>query len=234
LSRLYGLSPSSIEVVHNGVDLSVFRDPPAPTLRQELGLSGETRIVLVLARLQPNKGHRYLIEAAPTILERCPVHFVFAGSPDERANLDARIAELGLSHSVSILGHRTDVLNLLRASDVFVLPSLAEGFALSIIEALAAGLPVVATRVGGAAEIIRNGENGFLVEPGDSVQLAAAVQHALGLDPDTHRRLREAALATAALFSCEETARHMVELYRHVQQHPAHPPRSRSASLPGG
>jgi glycosyltransferase involved in cell wall biosynthesis len=219
LRSLYRLPAQKIELIYNGVDLEPFSHPAGPaTLRQELGLHPEHRIILVLARLLPNKGYPQLIEAAPAILQRFPqAHFVFAGSPDGRAAIERQIADLGLVDRFSILGFRKDVVNLLQSSDVFVLPSLAEGFSLSIVEALAAGRPVVATRVGGAAEIIEEGRNGFLVPPGDVPALAEAIVAALSLSPEERAEFAAAARAAAAPFSSREVARKTLALYRSVQ-----------------
>ena len=219
LVQYYHLPPSNIEVVYNGVDLDEYSaaSPTTPTLRQELGLGDDQPVILVLARLQPSKGHRFLIQAAPDILAQFPnAHFVFAGSPDDHTLLDQQVAQANLTDKFSILGHRADVVNLLRSSDVFVLPSLAEGFALSIIEALAAGLPVVATQVGGAAEIIVHGGNGFLVPPADAAALSCSVKHVLSLDASTRSRLCRVALDTAQRFSTQATAQGMFEIYQNV------------------
>jgi glycosyltransferase involved in cell wall biosynthesis len=219
LVETYGLPAGLIEVVYNGVDLAPFSEQALvrPTLKEELGLNASQPVILVLARLLPNKGHAYLLEAAPAILARYPgAHFAFAGSPDGRAEIEQQIETLGLREHVSVLGFREDVVALLRGSDVFVLPSLAEGFALSIVEALAAGLPVVATRVGGAAEVITDGVNGYLVPAADSGALANAVNRVLGLDSPARDHLRQAAVETAQHFSSQVTAEKMLSLYREV------------------
>ena len=149
LVDLYRLPAKKITVVHNGADLTPYADPAPGTLRAELGLTPDQPLVIVLGRLAANKGQRFLVEAAPTILSHFPTaHFAFAGNPEGRNDIEARIRALNLEPHFSLLGFRSDVVNLLRSSDVFVLPSLGEGFSLSIIEALAAGLPVVATRSG--------------------------------------------------------------------------------------
>ena len=187
-------------------------------MRQELGLTAEQPVIIVLGRLAANKGQRYLVEAAPAILMRFPnAHFVFAGNPAGRADLDQRICALGLERHFSLIGFRSDVVNLLRSSDLFVLPSLAEGFSLSIVEALAAGLPVIATRVGGAAEIIEDGRNGFLVPPADVEALGQAVLRVLSLEAPERDKLRQAALETARRFSFETTAHKMHEIYRRLK-----------------
>jgi glycosyltransferase involved in cell wall biosynthesis len=219
LVETFGLPAGLIEVVYNGVDLAPFSEQALahPTLKEELGLDASRPLILVLARLVANKGHAYLLEAAPAILARFPgAYFAFAGSPDGRAEIEQQIEALGLRERVSILGFREDTVALLRGSDVFVLPSLAEGFSLSIIEALAAGLPVVATRVGGAAEAITDGVNGYLVPPADPGALAIAVNRVLELDPLARERLRQAAIGTARRFSSQVMAENMLSLYRRV------------------
>jgi glycosyltransferase involved in cell wall biosynthesis len=215
LVDLYRLPAEKITVVHNGADLTPFRDPSPGTLRAELGLTPDQPLVIVLGRLAANKGQRFLVEAAPDILARFPTtHFVFAGNPEGRGDIEARIRALNLEPHFSLLSFRSDVVNLLRSSDLFVLPSLGEGFSLAIVEALAAGLPVVATRVGGAAEIIDEGRNGFLVPPADAGALGEAVIRALSLDAPARENMRRAALDTARHFSFDITAQKMYEIYR--------------------
>ena len=214
LVNLYRLPADKITVVHNGADLTLFAEPLPGTLRQELGLTPDQPLIIVLGRLSPNKGQQYLVQAAPAILARFPTaHFVFAGNPSGRAPLEDSIRAAGLESHFSLIGFRTDVANLLRSSDLFVLPSLAEGFSLSIVEALAAGLPVIATRVGGAAEIIQDGREGFLVPPADPEALAQAVSCVLGLDLASKEHIRQAARARSASFSIATTAQKMLDIY---------------------
>jgi glycosyltransferase involved in cell wall biosynthesis len=214
LEDVYGLPASAVEVVYNGVDLARFARPPGRDLRIELNLHPKQPVVLTVARLLPNKGHRYLVEAAPEILMRFPdAHFIFAGDGAERVALEGQVAALDLTDRFSLVGFRDDVEDVLRAGDVFVLPSLAEGFALSLVEALAAGLPVIATRVGGAAEVIEHGINGFLAPPGDAPALAEGVITALTLDDAGRQRMSMAARATAERFSVETMAERMFAIY---------------------
>jgi glycosyltransferase involved in cell wall biosynthesis len=215
LIGLYRLPAEKITVVHNGADLAPFADLTPGMLRAELGLASNQPLVIVLGRLAANKGQRFLVEAAPAILARFPTtHFVFAGNPEGRSDIEAPLRSLNLEAHFSLLGFRSDVVNLLRSSDVFVLPSLGEGFSLSIIEALAAGLPVVATRVGGAAEIIDEGINGYLVPPADAPALGEAVIRALSLDASARETMRLVALETARRFSFDITAQKMFAIYR--------------------
>jgi glycosyltransferase involved in cell wall biosynthesis len=214
LVDLYRLPAEKVTVVHNGADLTPFADPAPGTLRAELGLSPDQPLVIVVGRLAANKGQRFLVGAAPAILARFPTtHFAFAGNPEGRSDIEARIRALNLETHFSLLGFRSDVVNLLRSSDLFVLPSLGEGFSLAIVEALAAGLPVVATRVGGAAEIIAEGHNGFLVPPADAPALGEAVLRALSLTAEDREDFSRTARETAQHFSFEATARGLWAVY---------------------
>jgi glycosyltransferase involved in cell wall biosynthesis len=215
LIGLYRLPAGKVTVVHNGADLAPFRDPPPGTLRGELGLAADQPLVIVLGRLARNKGQRFLVEAAPAILTRFPAaHFAFAGNPEGRAEIEAAIRALNLEHHFSLLGFRSDVANLLVSSDLFVLPSLGEGFALSLIEAMAAGLPVVATPVGGADEIVAEGRNGFIVPAADAAALAAAIVRVLSLSATDRDAFRRAAREAAGRFSFEATAQGILDVYR--------------------
>jgi glycosyltransferase involved in cell wall biosynthesis len=215
LVDLYRLPAAKITVVHNGADLAPFRDPTPGTLRAELGLAPDQPVVIILGRLAANKGQRYLVEAAPAILARFPAtHFAFAGNPEGRDDIEARIRALHLEAHFSVLGFRSDVVNLLRSSDLFVLPSLGEGFALSLIEAMAAGLPVVTTQVGGAAEIVEEGRNGFIVPPADGPALGEAVIRVLSLSATERSAFSRAAQEAAQRFSFGATAQGILEVYK--------------------
>ncbi len=218
LVELYRVRADKIEVVHPGFDPVAFAVSNPPMLRQELGLTADQPLIIVVGRLAANKGQRFLVDAAPTILSRFPnTHFVFAGNPEGRADLEQRIHKLGLERHFDLIAFRSDVVSLLRSSDLFVLPSLAEGFSLSIIEALAAGLPVIATRVGGAEEVLENGRNGFLVPPADAEALGQAVLQVLSLDAAAKERLRQAAQETARRFSFDVTAQTMYQIYERLR-----------------
>ena len=193
LQENLGLPARKIRVVRNGVPLAQNRCPRNERLRQEL-LGGMTRpMVLTLARLDPQKGLPYLLEAAVNVPGAL---FVIAGEGDERRVLEARAQTLGVQDRVLFLGHRDDVHDLLAACDLFVLPSLFEGFPLSVLEASAAGKPLIATAVDGTSEAIRDGETGLLVPPADPAALAAAINRLLG-DSGLAARLGSAAAVYA-------------------------------------
>ena len=144
--------------------------PATGSLRKE----GDARpVVLTLARLDRQKGLTTLLEAAELVPE---ARFVVAGEGPERPMLEAQIRRLGLEHRVTLLGHRSDVPQLLAGCDLFVLPSLYEGLPVSILEAMAAEKPVVATAIGGTDEAVLHGSTGLLAPAGNAVALAAAIR----------------------------------------------------------
>lgn len=129
-----------------------------------------------IGRLHPSKGYIVLIEAVPLVLEKLPrARFVLIGEGSERDHLEKRVRELGVTSSVDFLGERVDASNLLPEFDILVLPSLIEGMPNAVLEAAAAGIPIVATRVGGVPEVVRDSHTGLLVEPGSSPCLARAL-----------------------------------------------------------
>jgi glycosyltransferase involved in cell wall biosynthesis len=185
LERDLGLPSHKIEVIHNAIDAAAVRRPPDPALRAKLNGGSHHPLVLVPARLDPQKGHRHLLEAAGEVPDAT---FVLAGDGPERQGLGDLARSLGVENRVVFLGYRSDVPALLAACDLVVLPSLYEGLPLSLLEAMAAGKPVIASRIGGIDELVADGENGLLVPPADPHALAAAIRGLLD-DPDHARRL---------------------------------------------
>ena len=175
LRERFGVPDERIAVIPNAVATGA----PAPfdeELRRSLGAADGMPLVLTTARLEPQKGLPHLLDAAMMVPD---ASFVVAGEGPDRAALEARIAALGLAGRVRLLGHRDDVRQLLAVADLFVLPSLNEGLPLSVLEAMGAGVPVVATSAGGTAEIVRDGVTGVLVPPGDAGALADAIRSLL-------------------------------------------------------
>jgi glycosyltransferase involved in cell wall biosynthesis len=170
-------------------------------------------VVLTPARLHPQKGHTYLLQAAAQVPDAT---LVFAGDGPLRAALEAEARELGVAGRCVFLGQRADVPALLAAADLFVLPSLFEGLPVSVLEAMAAERPVVATAIGGTDEAITPEETGLLVPPRDPAALASAIRR-LQADPAFARRLAVAARARVEReFSSEATARNVMRVYDEV------------------
>jgi glycosyltransferase involved in cell wall biosynthesis len=185
-----GVSATRIGVVHNGIGLAApVAEEARIRLRAELGIREGQRVVTVVGSLYDVKGHRYLLDAIPRILEDCPAAvFLIAGRGDREGALREQARRLGIDGQVRFLGLRGDVPALLAIADLFVLPSLSEGLSIAILEAMAAGRPVVTTRVGGNPELVVDGETGLLVPAADAHGLASAVARLL-TDPAEARRL---------------------------------------------
>ncbi len=171
-----GVSNDKIIVIPYGVNLDLYRQGKNHELKQSLGIHPDTFVAGVVARLHPQKGHKYLIEAAKTIVQKhANIKFVFAGDGELRSELESLVQSANLQDYFLFLGFRNDVKELLGTFDAFVLPSLYEGLPNVILEAMATGLPVVATAVDGTVELIEDGETGFLVPPKDPQALVEKI-----------------------------------------------------------
>jgi len=196
-------------VVRNGIPIPPVR-PRDPALRAELLRGRPDFVVLTPARFHEQKGHAYLLEAAALVPDAT---FVLAGEGELRPAMEQRARDLGVMDRCVFLGQRPDVPELLAAADLFVLPSLFEGLPLSVLEAMAAERPVVATAIGGTDEAVVDGVTGVLVPPRDPAALAAAI-HRLRSDPALSSRLARAARARVeAEFSAEAMARGIMQVY---------------------
>ncbi len=209
LRRDLRLAAGKVEVIHNAVDVSRFSGPPDRELRRTLTGSDRTPLVFTAARLHEQKGLDVLIEVVPGVPE---AHFVIAGDGTERGRLEQLAADLGVAERVTFLGSRSDIPALLRASDLFVLPSRYEGFPLALLEAMAAEVPVVATRIGGVDELVVDGENGELVEAGDSVALGSAIARLLA-DADRRKQFAARGRELVERHTAEATAARVSRVY---------------------
>jgi glycosyltransferase involved in cell wall biosynthesis len=165
-------------------------------------------VVAILAVLEERKGHRFLLDAARVLKERGRrINYVFAGDGSKKAQLQRMVQMLGLREEVSFVGFVKDVPKFLSSIDVLVLPSLYEGLGVAALEAMAAGKPVVATRVGGLAESIVDGETGFLVPSRDATALAEAIQKLVD-NPFMARAMGQKGTARVlSIFTMERMAR---------------------------
>jgi glycosyltransferase involved in cell wall biosynthesis len=207
LSRDLRLKRSRVHTVANG---SPRLPSGVPTLRTDLRLAPGDRLLLAVGNLYPVKGHSFLIEALGRLLDRHPTtHLAVAGRGELEPALRGRATQLGLTDRVHWLGLRADIPDLLASADVYVLPSLSEGLPLSLLEAMTAGLPIVATDVGEVAHALANGDAGVLVPPRDGAALASAIARLLD-DPALADRMGARAAARAA---AEYDVSHMVAGY---------------------
>ena len=178
-----------IQTVYNGVDPLAFPSQPnRQKVREELGIvSGP--VLVMIARLAEAKGHCFLLQALPNLIKAWPnLCCVFVGDGELREHLQCLAVELAVERSCCFLGVREDIADILAAADVVVLPSLSEGFPFVLLEALAMGCPVVASRVNGIPELIEDHKTGFLVSARDSHALVVAIRKVLS-DPIAAMRM---------------------------------------------
>lgn len=201
LMRRCGVRASKIRVIANGIDAAAF----TPAEKRDAAGAGAP-IIGTLARLDPRKGIRVLLEALARILPELPeASLIVGGEGEEREALEGRARALGIAGRVTFAGPVRDPRGFYRGLDLFVLPSLDEGFGLVVLEAMATGLPVIGTRAGGTPEVLDHDVNGLLVSPGDPEAIAEAIR-ALWGDPARRRRLVEGARRTLLRFDIARTA----------------------------
>lgn len=208
-----GLAAEKIVVIPNGVDVPRFAGA-APADLSVFGIPARSRVLLSIGRLDPQKGLGDLIAAAaPVIHKFADVHFLLVGEGPERSHLEELIREQGLAERVHLAGWRADIPELLAAGTSLVLASHWEGLPNVILEAMAAGLPVVATRVEGTAELVIDGQTGFLVSSRSPVELAEAIEKVL-LGPAAARGMGHAGQQRAkSEFSWEKMVAEYERLY---------------------
>lgn len=208
---------SKIEVIENGVDVRRFRDAQPAPLRRDPGIPEAAPLVLSVGRLESIKGHRHLIRAlAAPSLKGTDIVAVLAGDGADRAELERLAATLGLADRVRFLGARTDVPELMAACDVFVMPSDSEGLPFALLEAMAAGLPVVGTAVGKIPSLLENGRYGLVVPPRNPEALAEAIAQTLRHFPDSRERGVRAQAFVASRYGRDRMLRRYGRLYRNL------------------
>jgi glycosyltransferase involved in cell wall biosynthesis len=202
-------SEERVTVVPNGI---VAPNPdtltPSEHVRAELGVAADVPLVVCVARLEPEKDLGVLVDAMIVVARDIPAaRCVIAGEGSQRAALQAMLEHTGAGDCVRLLGYRDDALALIRAADLFVLPSPVESSGLVLIEAMALGKPVVATRCGGPMEIVEDGVSGLLVPPSSPEALAEAITRLLR-DSDTRTQMGRCGQERyAELFTAEQMAR---------------------------
>jgi glycosyltransferase involved in cell wall biosynthesis len=219
-SRMLGFSEKRITVVPNGVDLSCFNgEVDAFSMREELGIGDEPLVVTAL-RLIKRKSPELLISAFAKVLKVVPdAKLVIAGSGREEDNLSRQIQSLNITNSVFMVGRlaKEKVAQLMAAADVFVLPSKMESFGLTLLEASAAGVPVVCSNAGGIPEVFQDGFDALLYPPGDDNAMAKAIMRLLQ-DRELAKTISANAVETASKFTWEMTAERTLQVYKEVLQ----------------
>ena len=210
-----GVKKEKVRVIYSGVDMASMESAPAAVDRKDATVVG------IVAALEERKGHRFLLEAAAELKRQGHrLHYRIAGEGPQRENLRRLAASLGLQAEVEFAGFVSEVAAFLASIDLFVLPSLFEGLGVAALEAMAAGKPVVATKVGGLGELVEHRRTGLLVPAGDSLALARAL-HELIPQGDLMRRMGEnGRRRIAERFTMERMARQNESYYHELLKTP--------------
>lgn len=214
LLREDGFDPRKVRVIHNGVDVAKFKLARKDRIRL-FPDAGDGKLVVLVGNMHTDvKGHPWLIAAAPAVLEQFPdTRFVLVGEGEQRSHFEKQVRDLGVLQSFLFLGRRSDIPEILASCDIAVLPSRAEGLPNAVLEYMAAGLPVIASRVGGNAELVQDGVTGMSVPSEDSAALSAALLKLLS-EPALAARLAQAGHEfTVRNFSFERLVQDVDALY---------------------
>jgi|WetSurMetagenome_2_1015567.scaffolds.fasta_scaffold07684_2 glycosyltransferase involved in cell wall biosynthesis len=188
-----GLQDSRVQLIHSAVDSGKYTNVcDREWFNREFGLTGDNIIIGTLAQFIPRKGHRYIIDAAPEILKKFPeCRFLFFGQGPLKNELQELGRKSGLEKFIIFPGFRTDMERVIPCFDILLHPATMEGLGIALLQAASAQVPLIGARAGGIPEIVHDGINGFLIEPGDTSAIVKSVL-ALLEDPDRRRRFGQA------------------------------------------
>ncbi|MEK7544777.1 MAG: glycosyltransferase family 4 protein [Patescibacteria group bacterium] len=225
LEKNYPTLKDKTSVIANGIDLEKFefqlasftKENHAEIRKNIFKVSEKTPVIITVAELHPRKGLLYLLEAAKKIQEKnTDFKIIIVGSGPQKKVLEKKIQKLGLEREISLLGYQHNIPHLLAASDMFVLPSLNEAFGLVLLEAMAAKLPIIATKNGGIPEIITNNVTGLLVLPAESSELAYAILRLLKNKDLAHRLAQEGHKLVKKSFDVRDMVKKTEEVYNTI------------------
>jgi glycosyltransferase involved in cell wall biosynthesis len=219
LETMPGMPANKISVILNSVDTRRYQDRSSRAVTRQALDVGETEHVMALvATFKRQKGHQFLLQAAAEVVPKFPgLRILLIGDGELREALRAQTAALHLEQNIRFLGMRSDVPQLLSASDSFILPSLWEGLPMALIEAMASGLPVIATQVSGTNQVVVAGETGWLVPPGDADALTEAMSELLSNLEQAARMGMTAQQRVEKLFSAQKQAQEYLTLFESAQ-----------------
>ncbi|MTI81766.1 MAG: glycosyltransferase family 4 protein [Firmicutes bacterium] len=213
--EMENIPKEKIITIYNGINTSKFKHSPSRSFLQSLGVPPVGKVVGVVARLATQKGIIHFLKAV-SLMKEYQANFVIIGDGPLRESLKKESENLGLKNRVFFAGYRSDVYQIMPVMDIFVLPSETEGLPLTILEAMTAGVPVVATRVGGVTEVVENQKTGLLVQPKDPHSLALAIAQLL----EDEKLAKEIAGAAKQLieekFTVEKMIDETMDLYQQV------------------
>jgi len=212
--RLDGVPEEKLILIPNAVDVESKNLLSRDEARRLLGVGPETFLIGTVGRLEEQKGHKHLVEAMKLLKKDHPtMKAIIVGEGRQRCFLENQIWELGLKDQVQLIGQRSDLADFFVGLDLFVMPSLWEGLALAMLSAMAAGVPVLATDVGGVRRALDEGKAGFILPAGDSERLAKEIEKAL-LDPEERfNRARAGFQRVRDHYSIQALVARLQELY---------------------
>lgn len=218
-----GVPPEHLHIVHDGVSPEFAESGDRESGRSSLALSNEHCLLLTVAKLTDHKGHRYFLEALPELTKQHPqIVVALAGDGELRDSLETLATELGVRSSVRFLGYRQDVQDLLAAADVIVQPSHMEGLCSSLIDAMLAARPIVASRAGGIPDLLQvhpgEQEVGWLVEPRDPSSLAQAIGEAITNRTLATQRANAARERALRQFTADQMVERTLQAYALIAQ----------------
>jgi glycosyltransferase involved in cell wall biosynthesis len=201
----FGIPAGKTAILHNGIDIEGFRRrfEMSNVMKSDFGLAEDDFAVFTVANLKWEKGHKDLIHAAKE-LDDPSVHFFFAGDGDERKTIENLIEKSGLERQFHLIGFRSDVAELLKIADLFVLPSVSEGFGICLIEAMSVGIPIIASDAGGISEVMPEREE-CIFHSGDFRGLAGKIRK-IKRDAGLKKDLSAIILRHAGNFSIQKMA----------------------------
>lgn len=209
--------PSRLRVVHSGIDLSRYEgEIKGPTVKNEFGIGQHCILAGNLSALADHKDYPTWLKAAHILAGRHPqLYFIIAGKGPEEEAIRSFISQNNLDERIRLIGFRNDIPSVMRSLDIFLMSSKTEGLGTILIEAMAAGVPVVATGAGGIPELVEDGVTGLMAAPGDSEGLANAVSRLIE-DPALRGKIKNNAIRKAGEFSFRKTAEATLDIYREL------------------
>lgn len=209
------ISDKKLQTIYSGIDIKAFdKDEAFRPISKSYGLTDDDKVIVCVAPLTAHQGHQYLIESMPAIVQQNPhVKCLLIGDGNQKQYLKELIESKNLTQNILFMGIRDDVPFFLQHADLFVLPSLSEGFPISLLEAMLACLPIVATSVGGIPEMITNGVNGLLVPPKNPEALTLAIVHLLDNNAKRSKFAHHGRILVEENFTFQQTLKQIEKLY---------------------